>query len=152
MKNEVYGRHQSSIFNIDANVLGLIAYFSGMIIGWIPVIKVVAFFAPLIIYLVEKNSNFVKFHSMQAFLLSIISSAVTFIYGILAGASALSAFGGNIVTTMTAGGFALLFSMVYIVYLCAAGIYMIIAAIKAAQYKEYHIPLVGDWAAKITNV
>ncbi len=55
-------------------------------IVFIPVVKYVAWLAPLIIYLVEKNSQFVKFHAMQAFLLNIIGAVLSFLVSIVLGA------------------------------------------------------------------
>lgn len=151
MKNEIYGSHKSSIFGVDANIVALLTYFATMIIGWIPVINYVSFFAPLIIYILERNSSFVKFHAMQAFLLNALVKVVTIISGVIAGVTGVGLALGSIGTGVTAVGFAFIFGVMMFILGIIVFIFTLIAAIQAAQYKEYHIPIIGSWAARISG-
>lgn len=151
MKNEIYGSHKSSIFGVDANIVALLTYFATMIIDWIPVISYISFFAPLIIYILERNSTFVKFHAMQAFLLKALVKVVTIIFGVIAGISGVSIALGGIGTGVTAVGFAFIFGVMLFILGIVVWVFTIIAAIQAAQYKEYHIPIIGSWAARISG-
>ena len=42
MKNEIYNPHQSSIGNLNANVMALICYVASVVVGFIPVLRYVA--------------------------------------------------------------------------------------------------------------
>lgn len=151
MKNEIYGSHKSSILGIDANIVALLTYFATVIIDWIPVISYISFFAPLIIYILERNSTFVKFHAMQSFLLNALVRVVTIIFGVIAGISGVSIALGSIGTGVTAVGFAFIFGVMLFILGIAVWVFTIIAAIQAAQYKEYHMPIIGSWAARISG-
>lgn len=64
--------HKSSLGGLDANLMALLCYVAAFVIGLIPGIRYVAFLAPLVLYFLEKNSRFVKFHAMQAFILELL--------------------------------------------------------------------------------
>ncbi|NLF21130.1 MAG: hypothetical protein GX588_06935, partial [Clostridiaceae bacterium] len=49
MKNELYPPHKSSLGNLDANVLALLAYLAAVVVGWIPVLRYGAWLAPLVL-------------------------------------------------------------------------------------------------------
>ena len=68
----IYEPHKSSIGNVDANLMALIAYGAAIVVIFIPGIKIISWLAPIVIYILEKDSHFVKFHSMQAFLINVI--------------------------------------------------------------------------------
>ena len=142
--------HKSSL-GLDANTLALLSYIAAFVLSWIPVVQYVAWVAPLIIFFLEKQSTFVKFHAMQAFLLEVvvwifqvvIAIVTTVVWSMYMGASvydygALSA----------AAGLAGALGIVLIVVAIIVTIFAIIAMIKAYGYKEYKIPGVGALAEK----
>lgn len=149
MNNQVEA-HQSSIGGLQANMMALLCYLIGAILAFIPVIMHVAWLAPLVIFFLEKESRFVKFHAMQAFALSAV--------GVLLGLLVSLLFGGMIAAAglgaAPAAGFwgsaalvGVLASIISVVIL----VFAIIAMIKAYKYTEYHIPLLGGIAAKLTG-
>lgn len=134
--------HKSSIGGIDANVMALIAYLGSAVLGFIPGIRYVAFLLPIVIYIIEKNSQFVKFHAMQSILLSVFNWAIAIVYVILVGIAAGT---GNMGALGIISILAIVYYLIAIVFL----VFFIIAAIKAYQYIGYKIPVVGNIAEKM---
>jgi len=139
--------HKSSLGEMDANVLALLVYLAPIILAWIPVIKYLAWAIPLVIFFIEKKSNFVRFHSMQAILLSVVGAIIVFIISVIilgaVTASYYYSYGGwgaiGLVTAL-----ALIVTLVIVVF-------EIIAMVNAYGYKEYRIPLLGNLAAKFSG-
>ncbi len=144
--------HRSSL-GMDANTLALLCYIVAFVLSWIPVIKWVAWAAPLVIFFIEKESPFVKFHAMQAFLLEAVLWVFQIIFSIIIAATAAAAYYGGIYTGRIYGGifaggiFAVILGLISIAFF----VFAIIALVKAGQYYEYKIPLVGNWAMKISR-
>lgn len=151
MKNEIYGPHKASFLGADANLIALLTYFSSAIMNFIPILSYVSFFAPLIIYFIEKDSVFVKFHAMQSFLLNVVSSALSFLFIAVFGASLLGIGLGNSATAAASFGVAAILYIAVIALLIVIMVYNVIAMVGAFKYKEYHIPIIGNWAGNIAN-
>jgi uncharacterized membrane protein len=126
--------HKSST-GMDANTLALLSYIAAFIISFIPFLKWVAWAAPLVIFLIEKNSPFVKFHAMQALLLEAVGWVCGVVFGILAAIGILS---GLFITLSWLVSVALL--------VCA-----IVAMVKAHGYYEFKLPVVGDLALNFSG-
>ena len=138
---------------MDANVLAMLCYIAAFFLSWIWVVKWVAWAAPLIIFFVEKESPFVKFHAMQAFLLEAVLWVVQLIFSIIIGittvASAYNMYSWGSWRGMfgVAGVFGILNVIVWILLAVVA----VITLIKAYNYYEYKIPVIGDLAMKISR-
>lgn len=143
----IWEAHKSNIFDGDANVMALIAYAASIVIIFIPGISFISWLVPLIFYFVENKSNFVKFHAMQALLLNIAGIVVKFILGLLAGGNIIAVIFGRH-SVFNWGTLAVTFIFSGIISLIII-IFEIIAMIKAYNYEEYKIPLIGNWAHKI---
>ncbi|MGI6169291.1 MAG: DUF4870 domain-containing protein [Christensenellales bacterium] len=148
MTNESIGEHKSSLGNIDANILALLCYIVTAILGFIPVIKYVAWLAPLIIFLIEKKSSFVKYHAMQAFLLNLVGLIIGLILGLIFSAIFAAALIANPYGFLGAAGVVSVISLIVSIVIL---IFSILAMIGAYKYQEYQIPLLGPLAHKITN-
>lgn len=148
MKNEIYNPHRSSVGNLNANVMALICYLASIPLGWIPLVRYVAWLAPLVLFLLEKQSKFVKFHAMQSFLLHIVSAVLSFLVSVVLG-GILGIGSISAATYYAAAG------LVGIIGLLTTGIslvilvFAIIAMVGAYKYKETHIPLIGGIAQRI---
>jgi uncharacterized membrane protein len=135
--------HKSSL-GMDANIMAMLCYIAAFVLSWIPVIKYVAWAAPLVIFLLEKQSPFVKFHAIQALILEAISWVVTVIFAIISAIifnpfTLLSGAGwgaAGLVTTLGA--------IIGILLTIAA----IFALVKAYGYFEFKLPLIGNLADK----
>ncbi|MGI6333719.1 MAG: DUF4870 domain-containing protein [Saccharofermentanales bacterium] len=145
--------HKSSIGNLDANVMALLAYLVTGILMFIPYISYVAWLAPLVLYFLEKQSGFVRFHTMQAFILNVINFLLsTLIGGIIVAsisaaahrATSLEDIGSSLAV---AGVVTVIFTIISIIIT----IFAIIALVKAYKYQFYKLPLIGNLAAKISG-
>lgn len=133
--------HKSSLGNLDANVMALLAYLASAILGWIPGISYVAWLAPLVLFFLEKQSSFVKFHAMQAFLIGLVGMLLGLIVSLIVGLM----FVANPWATIGIAG-----TLGFIVSL-AILVFEIIALVKAYKYEEYKLPLLGNLAASLTE-
>lgn len=75
--------NKSSISGIDANIIVLLGYLGGLFLSWITSINYFAWLFPLVIYIVEKKSEFVKEQMAQATVLYITTSMITFIFNLI---------------------------------------------------------------------
>lgn len=75
--------HKSSIFDLDANVVSLIMYASIAILGFSPGANLLTFAIPIIVYGVEKKSEYVKKNAIQALTISLIATGLYLIFTII---------------------------------------------------------------------
>ncbi len=143
--------HKSSL-GMDANVMALICYIAAFVLSWIPYVKYVAWVAPLIVFFIEKESPFVKFHAMQAFLLEAVVWIFQVIFGIIIAAAwasyASSWYYGSLGASL---GIVSILSILLVIIGIVVTIFAIIALIKAYGYFEYKIPGVGNLAMKFSR-
>ena len=144
MKNEQCGPHKAYIFGMDANTLAALSYWAQLIFALVPGLKNVAFIAPILIYFIENQSSFVKFHAMQCLFLNLFVWAATYLILFLGGGASFAPAMANPLAALMS--LPLTVALLYVAIL-ALWIARIVATIKAAQYKEYHIFLIGEWAA-----
>ena len=143
--------HKSSIGNIDANTMAMLAFLATGILMLIPGVKYVAWLAPLALFVIEKQSSFVRFHAMQAFILNIISFLLTTVLGgiiITIVNAAFSRGTGNISAALAASAI-----VTVIIWIISAifSILAVIALINAFKYRLYRIPLIGALAASFSG-
>jgi len=139
--------HKSSL-GMDANIACLIAYLGGIVVGWIPYLGYVAFLVPLIVFILEKESKFVRFHSMQSFVLNILSLVISLLLtliGSLIAPSLIYSPGSALAVMGVISTIGIIISIIILVL-------AIIAVVNAFQYKEYRLPVLGNLAAKLTEV
>ncbi len=96
------------------------------VFGWI---------SGLIIFVVEKQSRFVRFHAMQSILLNIASIALWFLFSMM------------LFPMVFAGGGGLLIALVWLIQI-ALFVVWLICIINAAQGKWFKLPVIGDIAEK----
>jgi uncharacterized membrane protein len=130
----------------------MLAYLVTGILAWLPGIRYFAWAAPLILFFIEKDSSFVRFHAMQAFILNVIGALLVFImnvvvYGIFAA--------GMYTTDYTAWSASLgalgVISIIAGVISIIITVFAIIALVKAYGYNAYKIPLVGNLVDKFAK-
>ncbi|MDD4036711.1 MAG: DUF4870 domain-containing protein [Bacilli bacterium] len=146
-------KHKSSIGDLDANVMAIISYVGGSLIAFVPGLRYFSWAVPLVIYLIEKKSPFVKKHAIQSLTLQIVSSIIMFILYIIIGGIIRRSYSGNpwayisgVYTGLaTVTTIAMVISIIF-------GIFAIIAIIKAYNYEEYSIPLIGKLTKSSENV
>lgn len=144
MSRQTMQPHNSSM-GCSAFVIVLIAYLGSVVLSFIPYVQYVAWALPLVLFFVEKQSWFVKFHSIQAFLLNLAGLLIGLIIGwiiglILAGSYTIY---GAVTALRVATFVGIAISVVMLVF-------SIIALVNASRYEVYEIPLLGKLARKMT--
>ena len=147
MNNQIYEPHKSSIGGLDANLVALLAYIVSVVVSWIPLVRYVAWLAPLAVFFMEKQSGFVKFHTMQSFVLQVFGAVLSFLLTVVVG-GIIGAGSANVYTAYAAIGISSILGIITIVISVVIMIFAILAMIGAWKYKEYHIPLAGGIAEK----
>jgi uncharacterized membrane protein len=143
--------HKTSLGNMDANLMALLVYLAPIILAWIPVVKYVAWAVPLVVFFIEKDSKFVKFHSMQALLLSAVGAVLGFILSVIIAGAIAVGYSSNYGYGYGAIGALGVVSFLALIITIIIIVFEIIAMVKAYGYVAYRIPLIGKWAAKITG-
>lgn len=154
---KVYEPHKSSIGNLDANVMALLTYVSAIILSFIPFVQYVSWLLPLIFFYMEKNSNLVKFHAIQAFALFLVSAIIDIIINVIvgiAGAATAASIASNPYDLNSYFGAwagvaaaSVVIGIIGLVFL----IFGILAMVKAYKYEEYAMPVFGKLAEKFSS-
>ncbi len=138
--------HKSSL-GMDANIAVLIAYLGGVVVAWIPGLSYLAWLVPVVVFVLEKESRFVRFHAMQSFALSLVGVVFGIILAILTGIFATTLMYSPGAGLGFLGLIAILGTIISIVIL----VFAVIAIIQGFQYKEYKIPIIGNLAVKLAD-
>lgn len=144
--------HKSST-GMDANTLALLCYIAAFVLSWIPIIKWVAWAAPLVIFFIEKSSPFVKFHAMQALILEAVSWAFSLVIGIIT-SIAMASYYSSIYSYESLGaslGVVSILGVLAVIVGLGLTVFAIIALVKAGGYYEYKLPLIGNLAMKFSK-
>ena len=148
MNKQVFQQSNSKLGNLDAKYMVLIAYFGGVVLGFIPGVQYAAWLVPLIVFLVDKENKFIAFHAMQALLLEVVAVIIYIILAIVS-AIALAGMYANPASWGVGVGATLAFAAITAVVGIIILIFSILAAMKGYKYEIYEIPLVGKFAEKI---
>lgn len=141
--------HKSSLGSMDANLMAVIAYVGGAILSLIPYLGFVAWLVPLVIFFMEKNSIFVKFHAMQSFLLNVVGAILAILIAIISGIALAAA--GTVDGAFAALGTIAVIGVLGTIITLIILVFAIIAIVNAYGYKLYKIPVVGNFAEKFAN-
>jgi uncharacterized membrane protein len=120
---------------LDANVAALLAYLLGLIGG-------------IVFYVLEKDSKFVKFHSMQSILFNALVVVVFIGLTIV-----------NLVLQLVASGISnglgiivgLLSTLVWLGICVAIFVAFVLCLVKAFQGKMFKLPVIGNMAEKFAS-
>ena len=139
----------SSIGNMKENVAALLAYLSATIISFIPVSSIIYFaiLGPILFYVLEKKSKFVKKHAAQAIVLYV---SIIFLLVSSAFLKSLIVNPQNVLNNPYSylSGYSIIAFIARVISLIFA-IFSIIAMVKAYKHEYYSIPLVGKLAENI---
>lgn len=148
--------HKSSIGNLNANIMILIVYIGAAVIGALGSLRYVAFILPLVIYLLEKNSTFVKKNSLQALTLNILATIVYIVFGIISAMVIPKySFDWYTLTYKVVSGSKFMYEFsAFIRWIMAVAVlvFSIIATVKAYKYEEYEIPFINKISSMIENL
>jgi len=151
MTNKTVEPHKSSLGGLDANIAAFLVYIVAAVLTLIPGLRYFSWAVPLVVYFIETQSEFVRFHAIQSFVINAISAIVSFIINVIirniffaAVYSPYSLFGAF-------GAFGI-FSFISGVIGIAILVFAIIAMVQSYKYVEYHIPLINPIIQKISSI
>lgn len=93
------------------------------------------FVSGIVLYFVEENNKFVRFHAMQSIITFLPLSVLGWIFGIAGGSLWLPSYGGFIV-------FSIFGTLIWILII----VLWLILMLKAYQGEMYKLPIAGDIA------
>ena len=146
--------NKSSISGIDTNLIVLIGYLGGLFLTWIININYFAWILPLIIYIIEKKSEFVKDQMAQATILYILVSIITLIFNLIwiimfptsynVGLN-LNNFSGStlVVSTM---------NILSVTITILITLVVVITSMKIWYYENYKMPVIGFFVPSFRNL
>ncbi|MCL2271959.1 MAG: hypothetical protein FWC19_04025 [Treponema sp.] len=144
----VISPHKSSL-GLDANIASAIIFAAVGILSWIPYLGYAAWIVPLVFFFMEKESKFVKFSSVTALVIGIISVAISIVFAIIALALTPRSLESIINFAMSGrSGILIFFSTLAIIIAIAFTALFIFLAFMAYSYKQVKLPIVGPIAAK----
>ncbi len=119
---------------LEENLAALLSY----IFGWV---------SGLIFFLIEKDSRLVRFHAMQSLLLNVVA-------GVVAIALWIVLFVLFMIATQVSGALTTLLSLVsvliWLVFIAAIVIGVVMCLIKAYQGQYFKLPIIGNFAEKFS--
>ncbi len=143
---------KSSILNLDANIVVLIAYLGGLVFRWLHILCYLAWIIPLIIYLCESKNEFVKKQSAQATLLYLVSSllsvAVYILLIIFAPSETQDIYNMIITGSLFLVG---VISILATIIAITITIFGIVAIVKTYNYEDYEIPYLSKYLSKFRS-
>ena len=127
----------------DERTMAFLSYLLAAVIPFVT--GIFGFIGPLIIFLANKDKKFVRFHSLQALGISLISIPLAVAMFV---AFDVADYVGSKYDTASADGFALV--MLSFCIICAAGslgviILQVMGCLKAKNNEWYKFPLLGDF-------
>lgn len=144
---------KSSIGGVEANIIVLICYLGALLLAWFNDTRFLAWLLPLIIYIVERNNEFIKKHSAQACILYFIYSMISIVIMFMS----ISMFNITNIFTMNLVNFsgsllmASTLSMIAMLVLVIITILTVIVASKVWHYEDYDIPFVRYFIKRFRN-
>lgn len=136
MKTSVIAPHKSSL-GLDANILATILYVLAVAGMFIPGYRFFAFIIPLVIFFIEKESSFVKFHAIQATFIALI---MLFCYTLFSYLTIYQAFQSLMNFNFSGGGFYNTLKWIMFILLSVVAGF---AAYKAFLYTNVYLPITG---------
>ena len=72
-----------SVFGLDVNVVAALAYAAVLLIALVTNTYAVAIFAPVVLYIMERENQFVRFHSLQSSVVALVFFVVRSLLGLI---------------------------------------------------------------------
>jgi len=150
MKTTVIAPHRSSL-GMDANLISLVIFIVMAVVSWFPYLGWFAWVVPIIFFMTEKESSFVKFQSATALIIGLISAAIKFAFWVLIKITTPNPLRNlNDLYRYATGGWGIHvffggLNTIIGLAITAVIIYMII---MAYGYKQVELPFIGPLAQK----
>ncbi len=148
MDNHNYAPHNSSLGDINANLMAALMYAGVFLFALIPFVGFLAWAFPLIIIFVEKNSEYVKFHAAQSLIIQLLFCLAGVILAFMGFVFQIPT---NVINSLINGAAInpiVIFDM--LLDLASLIVYGYLAY-KAYKYEAYKVPIVGEYAETMVN-
>ncbi len=141
---------KSSIGDMNANIMAIVAYIGGGILAFVPVVCYFAWVVPVVVLLMEKKSGLVKKSAAQSIVIQLIVAIVALILNVIVYNIILSSITANPWNYFTGAATGLsVVTTIALVANIAIGVVVIIASVKAYNNEYFKIPFVSTIADKI---
>jgi len=148
MKTTTVSPHKSSL-GMNANVAVLVVYIAMAAVSWIPYLGWIAWAVPVIFYVMEKESKFVKFQAAQALIIGIVRAVFAIVLQIFVWILTPRDIYGALhyLTGRGWGAWVLLgtISTIIGVIITLVEVYVLF---QAFRWKQAELPLIGPMAAR----
>lgn len=140
--------HTSSL-GLNANYAAILVFAVTIAVSWIPFVKYFSWAVPLVFFYIEKNSDFVRYNAVSAFVLYIVEAIIYFIFNVVISGviSAMFftnpfAYAGNWGALAAVSGIVFVISILFLII-------TIFCIYNAYAYNEFRIPVLGALADKL---
>jgi len=148
MKNTVIEPHKSSL-GMEANIAVAVVFIAMGVVSWLSYLGWIAWAVPLVFYYMEKESKFVKFQSAQAFVVGVMSAAISIVLRILVWATTPRDFYSALSFVMNRGwGIWTFFGTLATIFGIAFTVLYVYVVYSAYNYKQVELPIIGPLAVK----
>lgn len=149
--------HHSSIGNLDANLIAFFAYIIPMVMSFLNIGASIAWIVPLVILIMEKESDFVNRHAAHSLTFFIITGVIHLFFSFILGSLFLTNWIGNLaiigffynsgvgILSLVLGVIGAILS--FVLFICK-----IICLIKAYNYTDPSIPCITPLANYILKL
>ncbi len=124
-EKNVFENHKSSL-GMDANVAVILTYVACIVVSFIPHLGMISWVPALVVYLVEKESDFVKFYALQALFAYVVTTILMLV----------------MILSIILIPFVFVLAIVIVVF-------MILVMVAAYKYELKKLPLIGEKAYEI---
>jgi len=153
MDNNANQPHKSSV-GIEANKTVIIMYIIISILFWVSYIKYFAWLIPVLFFIIEKKSKFVKYNAVQGFFIGVIRAVISLLLKLIGDAIALKDLSGImsydvknrwISAAMLPGEIDVFIGIGFIVF-------VLVLIIKSIDYARVSVPGIGDIASTLSKL
>lgn len=144
--------HKATV-GMNANTWALLIYLISIGLGWISGVYYFAWAFPLVIFITEKVSGFVRFHAMQAVAILILNAITALISDIIYVANApADMLGAFMEGFFGVGGGPNPGDVIWIITTIVWDIFLVMGAVQASRYDAKPLPLFGAFAKALAGI
>jgi len=137
---------------MDANIAVVVIFIAMAVVSWIPYLGWVAWAVPIVFFMMEKSSRFVKFYAVQALGIGVVRAALAILFQIIVWImtprniySAIGFLSGGWGAWVVVGTISTIIGIIITII-------VLYVLIKAYGYKYIELPFIGPIAVKKSDL
>lgn len=142
--------NRSSIGGLDVRTIAPLCYIATIVLGFVPKFSYGVFILPLVVFLIENRSAFVRFHALQAAIFYVVS--ILIMMPLAAGAKWIQA----TYLLRIEGVLEVIVALVLMILMATVligEVFFLFRAIRKARHEEaYRIPFIGQLTEKAADL